>query len=191
MDLTKLEQIALDEYLEESGIEESTDGIYIVPSWHEVNDLVEAVGKSIDEIFDDWAFNDMCELCYECRNAIYTVPGFIGEMPYYWRSDDGIFCGDCVKSTYEEEYLEHLLNNPKVANTILTNEKLKELSFVECECNGDICLFEAGFSHFQDPVEIMNNARERHDEFNFIFEISAIGQFSIEYKLWRRKINSE
>jgi hypothetical protein len=57
---------------------------------------------------DFWGFSDWYTTCGECGNVVRTSPTSYGWIPDYWVSDCGLVCGDCVRDSLVDEYIENL-----------------------------------------------------------------------------------
>jgi hypothetical protein len=102
--------------------------------------------------------------------------------------DGFIVCKDCLENNeeYMEMFLSDKIDNPKTANTILSEDKLKELGFEKI--NEDY--YENGWYGDNDqPSEILEKAKEKFPEKEFIFNVRKIyNPFTTQFDLYGRDV---
>lgn len=196
----------------------SSDDFYIIDTWQDLDKLVSVYNNvplnyinygrvdldrvldneieffSIDDILNDsYGFSDENIICDECNIHVCTTPGFYGDIPQYTIMNDTLLCGECVKNNHVDEYIEGLINNPKNANILLSHDDLIDNGFNICNCKNEVCAFESGFHHGQtdNPDTILKNAIAKNPDKEYVFMITSIGQFDVNYTIYSRKINNE
>lgn len=170
----------------ENNVMVSNDDMYIFDTWNDIHEIERLTGLKIDSILDNYGFSDEYVLCDICCNAIHT--NTYCQLPDYWLNDYEFTCGDCIRDCDEliDEYIEHLVNNPKNANILLTDNDLIDKGFKVCSCDDKECLFTAGWNWHDDPKEILKNAIKENPGKDFIFSINSIGQFDLDYTIYHR-----
>ena len=162
----------------------TNDDFYIFESCNDVDEIERLTGLQIDDILKNWGFSDEYVSCNHCNNVIYL------SERYYYISNNEIICGDCLRENkdFQEDYIEYLINNHEVANTILTVSQLKDIDFKPCNCNDDQCKFWAGLrDQKQDnPENILKKAIKLNPDLDYIFDIINISMFDIEFTLYHR-----
>ena len=174
IDYKTLENLGLDY------CELTSDGFLIVDSWESV-EIVEN-NKLLPE-GEKWGFNDEFTTCSSCNSAIRTCPTHYGWMPDFLVTEsEGYLCKECITP---DDVIEHAVNNSSRANTILTDEQLKNEGFVKL--NDD--KFIAGFEYSDNPKEVFEKYRDSYDE--ILFSIVTQGQFDVEFDVWTRNLDME
>ena len=170
----------------------SNDNFYIIDSWEDC-ELMEKSGFDIDlSIYCvEWGFNDEYSTCDICFNVIHTQPYRMHDFSVL---DCELFCGDCIRDDEDikENYIRTLVNNPKSANTILDNEVVEELGFLNCLCDDSKCSFDNGLyaGCNDDPVKILASALKSHPDYEFIFSIIDVHMFNTNFTLYHRNKTS-
>lgn len=138
---------------------------------------------SIDTVFNDnWGFSDEYAVCDDCGTVIRTSPDSYSWKPDFWVSDGEIRCGDCVRDN-PADYIASLLDNPESANTILSDDELKENGFAKVNPDS----YENGWYDKQDePKDILATAQDKEPDSEFLFSVSGEGQFYTKFDLWKR-----
>lgn len=171
------------------------DDFLIVDSWDDVHKIQKALepgfeprndydSSVLDKYFpgSTWGFSDSYNICSECGKLIRTEPDSYSWEPDFFVNDGELVCGDDVRDD-PDAYLETLYNNPKMANTILTDSDLRNLGF-ELIKDG----YESGmYDRHDDPEEILEKAMEEHPGMTFVFSISSNGQFATRFELWGKE----
>ena len=150
--------------------------------------------SDIDTILGEWGFGDEYMSCSICRNHIRTSPDSYSWKADYWINAGEIICGADIRSTKEltEKYLEYLSDNPKDANTVLRDSDLENLGYAKCTCGDKECNFANDFyGHNDDPKSILKKAKAKHPENNYVFDITDVGQFGLNFTTWKKPIEAE
>jgi len=155
--------------------------------WNEVDAFSESLGvldkEDIEDINDliEWGFSDEYDICFECGKIIRISPDSYSWLPDYFYFEGDLICGDCIREHFVEEYIEHLINNPKVANTILSKEHLEKEGFSRL---GRV--YETGWYPGQNdnPHEVLVRFKNEYKE--IIFDIVSAGQFDMAWCVWVR-----
>ena len=136
----------------------------------------------LDELDIDYGFSDEWGRCDDCGKLIRLEADSAHWVPDFFWDENGIECGNCVRKN-PEGYISWLLEEPsKRANTILDGKALEEAGFHRVE--GD---YEDGwYDRHDSPEEILAKAQEEHPEAEFIFSISGVGKFAVQFELWMR-----
>lgn len=161
----------------------------IVDSWDDVQEIQKCLNpdfqpkdkydSSVLDEYINWGFEDAYSTCDECGKIICTEPDSYSWVPDFFVSEGGIICGDCVRNN-PSEYLQSLINNPKVANTILGDDDLEYAGFERM--GGD---YQNGWYDRNDsPEEILDNLLEQYPNGVFIFSITGQGQFATNFEVW-------
>ncbi len=152
---------------------------------------------TIDEVLGDesWGFDDEYVMCDHCYKVVRTSPDSYSWVARYWVDHENgeIICGDCVLQDFIDEYIESLINNHKSANTILGDKELENLGFVQCNCHGEACEFETGLHEGwnDSPEKILKNALVKNPDKEYIFSITGVEQFGVQYTLYGRIMKRE
>lgn len=185
------------------GTEYAEENFLIVDGWNSIEELNEWLNDNYGEILEEetrysyngdryftnwidyltqkmWGFSDEYAICDDCGKAFKTSPDGYSPSPY-WIGDGFIICEDCVKNNYKEDYLESLLNNPKKANTILSEKELLELGYEK------VSEFENGwYGTCDDPEEILETAMRENPENDYLFSIKENQPFCVIFELWKK-----
>ena len=140
--------------------------------------LFEKLGYEV-EWDDEWA------VCEDCGKAFRTQPNSYSWTPYYWGSDCGYVCGDCVKEN-PDDYLEWLSGHDDRAEVFGID--LSEHGYEKYNHDN----YETGFHPGQnsDPEAVAKELRDKGIT-DFIFVIDSVGQFDCDWDCWIRKPESE
>ncbi len=160
----------------EPGYDDPRSGI-LFANWNYFSkkavDILERAGYAI-EWSDEWAQD------YETSKAYRTSPDSYSWQPYYWQMDDGeIVGGDLIESEerWRDEYIEHLTNNPRTANTFAI-----DFASLGWERYNDE--FETGHHPGQtdDPRVVFAALKDQYD---IIFDMAGgQSQFDIAWRVW-------
>ena len=173
-----------------AGIDEITitnDNFIIIDSWNTVEKIESLMNDKIDNIFDEWGFSDEYTSCYECNKSIHTMS--YGKPQYTILNECDIVCKECITKNHKDEYINELINNPKKANVLLSIDDIKNHGFTQCHCeDNQICSFiEHGLREkTYNPEKILKNAIEKNPNKEFIFDITNIDMFEIDFTLYSR-----
>ena len=130
-----------------------------------------------------WGFSDEYAVCECCNKAFRTSPDSYSWTQNYWLGDGFIICEDCVREEYSEDYLESLQNNPKTANTILSDSEMENAGYEKVNTDS----YESGwYGRCEDPEEILEREMESNPDYDYVFSICGSGQFHTEFDLWRK-----
>jgi hypothetical protein len=175
----------LDDGVEISNMADDTDvRIYIVNE-HEQFDGIE---KFILDEFDISAhsldfirieFYDEVVGCCECYNQIYTTPTSAFWHQDWWTTEYGYVCNTCVKEKLAEEYLEHLTNNPKNANTILSHDELKHFEWERLEYEYTVGM---NYGYSDNPKDLFEHLEDKYE--NIIFSITSTTPFDTSFSVY-------
>lgn len=171
------------------------DDFLIVDSWDDVHKIQKALepgfeprndydSSVLDKYFpgSTWGFSDSYDICSKCGKLIRTEPDSYSWEPDFFVNDGELVCGDDVRDD-PDAYLNTLYNNPKMANTILTDSDLRNLGF-ELIKDG----YESGmYDRHDDPEDILEKAKKEHPGMTFVFSISSNGQFATRFELWGKE----
>lgn len=156
----------------------------------------------LDQRFDDLVqvdWSDEYVGCDECGRAVRTVPDCYSWQPsYIWASDCEIVCHECAQDCIED-IIEYYKNT--------TDRAVLHWVIPLLESEGFICLtdyfnenacqrFETGWYPGQNdsPVEVIKNLKAElgvdwlTDKFDYIFAITATGQFDVHWALYLREL---
>lgn len=177
----------------ERGYNEPKSGVICLGNWNkdrdwrqnidlhtEKNGILRQLARYTTVAFeweDEWAE------CCECGKLVRTKPDSYSWMRYYWDSDDGAVCGDCV-TEHPEEYLRYLEDNPRSCETLGLD--LEGLGYVKYGDEDEH--FENGLYGGQrdDPQVIAKSLRGRGIS-RFIFNLDGVGQFDMDFTVWIHK----
>lgn len=183
-EMTDEQKDILRDFYERGSIEYAdNDEFLIVDSWETVKELEDELGKPLDKIFNlGWGFSDEFYACDNCKHLIDLEPT-MGAKQYYVDEKAGeILCDDCVRKD-PSDYLQHLYNNSKSANTILDDVQLKDLGF---ELINDRA-YENGFYGIEDdPDAILKELLNDDPEGTYIFSITGANPFSTNFTVWKK-----
>jgi hypothetical protein len=150
------------------------------------NDFSEEEIDEINRIFE-FVFSDEYDLCQNCYRVIRTSPDSYSWVQTFWiQEDGGIYCEQCVRKEYADDYLEEKINNFKSANTIFSEAELIERGYVKLENE-----YEVGWHEHQDddPEKIFKKLVEKHKE--ILFNIDWVGQFDCHYSVYIKQEKTE
>ena len=136
----------------------------------------------LDELDIDYGFSDEWGRCDNCGKLIRLEADSAHWVPDFFYDGNGLCCGNCVREN-PEAYIAWLLEQPTDrANTILDNGALENAGFHKIDGN-----YENGwYDRHDSPEEILNKAYEEHPEAEFIFSISGVGKWAVQFELWMR-----
>jgi hypothetical protein len=142
-----------------------------------LDETMPRLAKLFEKLGYEVGWEDEWGICDDCGKAIRMSPDSYSWKPYYWLSDGGIVCGDCVKSD-PTDYLEFLRGNDR--HCLSFDIDLTEYGYSLYK--GD---YEAGFHPGQnaDPRKIAIELRQR-GIMDFIFVLDSTGQFDISFSVW-------
>lgn len=130
-----------------------------------------------------WGFSDEYSVCEHCNRAFRTSPDSYSWTANYWLGDGFIICDECVKEDFAEEYLESMHNNPKIANTILSDNEMENIGYEKVNADN----YESGwYGTCDDPQEILEKEMEINPEYDYVFSVCGSGQFHTYFDLWRK-----
>ena len=164
----------------EPGYDNAPNGV-ILANWNRVHKRVyswlEHHGYAL-EWSDEWIQSDSGKIYRSTPDCHGWKPSFvITDRRSEVIGRDEIEAGDCL-----DEYEEHLLNNPKHADTF--DVDWTERGFVKL--NEDE--YESGFHPGQtdDPTIILAKARKADPNADYLFSIDGVGQFDMRFSIWKR-----
>ena len=138
------------------------------------------------EHYVEWGFSDEYVLCSNCYKAINTTPGYYGDIPAYAIVNDELLCHNCIRDSFEEDYIESVTNDPKNAlkTTIISEARLEELGWKKLKKQ-----YENGMHQGMndDPTKIYDKLKDKWDVL-FTFEPS---QFYVAFFAWIKKPASD
>ena len=136
----------------------------------------------LEELDIDYGFSDEWGRCDNCGKLVRLEADSAHWVPDFFWDENGLCCGNCVRQN-PEEYIAWLLEQPvERANTILDGKALESAGFHKVDGN-----YENGwYDRHDSPEEILNKAHEEHPEAEFIFSISGVGKFAVQFELWMR-----
>ena len=146
---------------------------YTVPNGlHELNDWF------------DWGFSDEYTTCENCGKSFQYSQGSYIDIPKWALIDGlGIFCHECIRDEFEEEYIESVTNNPEQALkiTIIDEQRLIELGWTEPEPNEE---YKNGLHQGMNdkPIDVYNKLKDKYDVI-FTFMPS---QFYVAFWAWTK-----
>jgi hypothetical protein len=171
----------------------------IVYDWNTIQELQKVIKPDfepkdeydtsiIDNLKDvEWGFADEWGKCDESGKLIRTAPDSYSFVPDFWVNDGELLSGDSVRDNHAEEYAQSIINNEKLANTILTDDNLEDIGFIKIEEG-----FENGWYEKHDsPKQILDTALAKHPNGEFLFSISGQSQFATRFELWAREESLE
>lgn len=130
-----------------------------------------------------WGFSDEYSVCEHCNRAFRTSPDSYSWTANYWLGDGFIICDECVKEDFAEEYLESMQNNPKIANTILSDSEMENAGYEKVNTDN----YESGwYGRCDDPQDILEKEMEINPDYDYVFSICGNGQFHTDFDLWRK-----
>ena len=135
--------------------------------------------NTLDHWFE-WGFSDEFSTCENCGRSFQYSQSSYDDIPRWALIDGlGIFCHECIRDEFEEEYIESVTNNPEQALkiTIINESRLAELGWKELEGKYENGLHE-GMN--DDPKSIYNSLKADWDVL-FTFMPS---QFYVSFWAW-------
>jgi len=165
--------------------------------WNKLMDeknTIDKLEKACDKYEVRLEFDDEWEECFNCSQAIRTSPTSWDWKPQYLKVgyyEPGDFlakiCKDCIQERYElsmqdlEEFVQEYSDNPDIALPDWMTGVVKELGY---KCTNEE--YETGFHSGQNdsPYEVSKEMRENHPEKNYVFVITAKGQFDINWTVY-------
>lgn len=141
----------------------------------------------VNRLTDDaCTFSDEGFVCSDCDTWYYYDNNCGCGYANYFVGDGFIVCENCLENNeeYMEIFLSDKIDNPKKANTILSEDKLKELGFEKINEH----YYENGWYGDNDqPSEILEKAKEKFPEKEFIFNVRKIyNPFTTQFDLYGR-----
>lgn len=165
---------ALKQRFAEMGVDASK-----VEQWHCADDdgYVEfALGDNSLAFYDDSFVCDECYQCYDTSGYGYTN---------YFIEDGMIYCEECVKADpqLQEDYVGTLINQPKRANTLLSEDDMIGLGFTHLEDE-----YENGYyGRVDDPEQILNDILAENPNADVVFDIIQNGNpWATSFTVWVR-----
>lgn len=179
---TRRQQIEYIQYAHsygEPGYDDPAKGI-LFGDWNyfskDAVDILERMGYSC-EWEDEWT------TCCECGKALRTSATSYGWKPSYFASDCEITCREC---TDMESYLESLEDDP---STALNNDDINPEEYGYELVQGE---FENGFHPGQNDNPKAIYARLKDQGYSrLLFVIDNVGQFDMEFSVWRKITDTE
>ena len=137
--------------------------------------------NTLDHWFD-WGFHDEYMICENCGRSFQYSHSSYDDIPRWALIDGlGIFCHECIRDEFEEEYIESVTNNPEQALklTIIDEKRLIELGWTEPEPNEE---YRNGLHQGMNdkPIDIYNKLKNKYD---VIFTLIP-SQFYIAFWAW-------
>lgn len=160
----------------------------VVGDWEEKEKIEKKIDMDFDDImvalgssWSDWGFSDEYTTCSDCGTIIRTTPTSAHWVADYCVCNSEMLCSECIKKD-PTSYLETITNNYKNANTILSEEELKEQGYKLLE--GD---YEShiGNTYNDDPQTQLEELLKTYDE--VVFDITGSGQFGTSWQVWVKK----
>lgn len=155
------------------------DGGILAADWNDV-----PIGL-VDALEDHYAivWNDEYIPCVCCDRLIRIEPTHYGWLPQYCTFDGQTVCSECLRADIHT-YIDHIVNCPQRADTLLSYKELLDLDFEELESK-----HEAGIrSHHQyeeTPQKIFDRLQGNYGE--ILFKIDRKEQFGIRFSVWVRQ----
>ena len=168
------------------GIDTEDNDIIIFDSWDDYNKV-----RWIEKLYNQlpYGYSDEYISCSNCGKYIDTTPGYYGDIPAYDIFNDDILCEYCIRSQYEEEYIEYLTNNPKVAlkTSIISPDRMEELGWTRLDEK-----YENGLHEYMNdkPEEVFKDVQMRYPGRDIIFDYSP-SQFYVEFGVWIKPQESD
>lgn len=162
-------------HVDEFNIGETTGGDLVVVGdlWRDLDPRIEDLlrQKGYETYFSDSLAS--CDNCYKFCNLYYGDQ----ELPVV--INDELFCPNCVRSDFQDEYVELLINDPSIANHLLNDKILESYGFKLFK--NDLA---SGLHPGQndDPKKIFNAIKDKFNQ--IIFSIDNVGQFDVHFSIW-------
>ena len=168
------------------GIDTEDNDIIIFDSWDDYNKV-----RWIEKLYNQlpYGYSDEYVSCSNCGKYIDTTPGYHGDIPAYDIFNDDILCEYCIRSQYEEEYIEYCTNNFNVAikTSIISPDRLEELGWTRLDEK-----YENGLHEYMNykPEEVYKNVQNRYPGRDIIFDCLP-SQFYVEFGVWIKPQESD
>lgn len=169
-----IEFTALD-YTEPGYVLEENQQSILFADWNSVDmKLIDALEKHFAiEWSDEWL------ICDNCYNAVRSAGNSYSWLPSFYISPDGsVTCVDCIDP---EHYIESIENNYSQCNTILTDDQLIALDYIEIEDDHEYGMYK--HQQFEEkPESIYNRLKGKYK--SIVFSLTAKGQFDLNYSVY-------
>jgi len=163
---------------------DDTETQVVVADWN--NEKLETVMANIERHYPATVlhYDDEVTTCSECGNIISTIPGYYGDIPQFYCSEEGPICAKCAEGDDYQEYIQWILDDSSKANTLMNENDLDTNGFENM--NG---MFENGFHHGQNdnPASILTEYQDKFPHHEFIFHIDHCGQFDTHFQIYGRE----
>jgi hypothetical protein len=163
----------------EPGYTKDGDKDILFGDWNDIPNgivgLIEESGYTI-EWSDEWF------IYYEESLAYRTQPDS-------WGWERSYFIADCELlpiEFFEEEYVEHVMNNTDMA--VNSSIDLRKYGFVDF---GDVCHESGWYGIVEDPKDVLEKAMEEEEFDDYIFQICSVEQFRVNFRLMIRNEERE
>lgn len=162
---------------------------HLVGNWNEpkANIIAQGMVAIFDRLSDGSAnswdyfvfdFDDEYMTCSDCGNLIKTSPDGYDWTADFWHSEGGIQCATCAESDQYEGFIGHIKNNPKRANTLISD--LSDYGYTQIEAE-----YQAGWYGTNDnPETILKRLQAKSPDCDFIFGIDNVGQYHCDFAVW-------
>lgn len=140
----------------------------------------------IDYAMDNkWGFDDEYYVC-SCCNKVYPRWNSCCVYPHWTDYEGGyIYCEDCVKQEYAEEYIDDLINDYERINTILSSIELEEYGFKKVN---DEEYRNGLYGQCDSPKAILEKYQKEDDEADYLFsEVKEYNPYEIAFDLYKRE----
>lgn len=129
----------------------------------------------------DWGFEDNYTTCYgdNCKNIINTYED------RHWNTEYEIFCEECVRTKYHEDYFEALVNNPNNANTMLDEDYILKQGYVKLDDEWRASFVEG---RTDNPEKLIKKLHEQGWD-SVVFHIEDYGPFAIGWSAFVKNDN--
>jgi len=118
-----------------------------------------------------------CDCC-----GLLICNDYYGIPRHFWNTTEGIYCASCVKEKMQEDYLLSLINNNKMANTLLTEGQLEEYGYKKLNTE-----FMYGLHNLEEieykPINVLKTLKN-HGYDNVIFSIEDKNVFEVTYSVF-------
>jgi hypothetical protein len=126
----------------------------------------------------EWGFSDEWDICPECGELIRTQPDHYGWQPEFHIFEDGeMFCADCVRDNYAEDYIAEYVNRNRLLNCDVVDPYQHGWDMIE------EVRFESGYHRGQDsdPAAIIKILNAEGVDVLFT---GSVGQFDVNFNAW-------